>query len=42
MTKEERKSMFVSKALSMSMGADPEEVVKEAEEMFDKQNEDAE
>ena len=41
MTYEERKSIFISKALSFSMGADEDQIRKEAEEMFDTQNKDA-
>lgn len=37
----DRKSIFIAKALSNTMGADPEVIRKEAEEMFDERNKDA-
>lgn len=35
MTKEELKARFVAKALSYSMGADEDQLIKEAEEVFE-------
>ena len=37
--REQRKQIFIQRALSNSMGGDEEQIIKQAEELFEKNNE---